>query len=132
MGPDSDSVAEADRPEIRLQWDTRIPMRDGIELSATLYVPCQHVEPSPVIFTLTPYIAQSLHDTAVYFARHGYPFLTVDVRGRGNSGGVFKANGNEAQDGYDIVEWVARQPYCNGKVAMCGGSYGGYVQWAAA
>jgi putative CocE/NonD family hydrolase len=38
----------------------------------------------------------------------------------------------EARDGYDIVEWVAAQPFCNGKVAMFSGSYEGYVQWATA
>jgi len=118
--------------EIAMQWDVRIPLRDGLSLSSTLYLPRQQTKAAPVIFTLTPYVAQSLHETAVHFARHGYPFLTVDVRGRGNSDGVFKANGNEARDGYDIIEWLALQPYCNGKVAMCGGSYGGYVQWSAA
>ena len=38
----------------------------------------------------------------------------------------------EAHDGYDVVEWMAKQPYCNGKVSMWGGSYAGYDQWAAA
>jgi putative CocE/NonD family hydrolase len=68
----------------------------------------------------------------MYFAAHGYPFLTVDVRGRGNSEGVFHPLIQEAQDGYDVVEWLATQPYCNGKVTMWGGSYAGYDQWATA
>ena len=52
------------------------------------------------------------------------------MRGRGNSGGRFDPFVNEGQDGYDAVEWLARQPWSNGKVAMWGGSYAGYDQWA--
>jgi len=107
-------------------------MRDGVTLSATLYLPGALQCPAPTVFLLTPYVAQISHDSGVYFASRGLPFLTVDVRGRGNSEGTFTANGNEARDGYDIVEWLAQQPYCNGKVAMSGGSYSGYVQWSAA
>lgn len=118
--------------EVKLQWGVRIPLRDGVWLSATLYLPVDQVAPSPVVFTLTPYVGQTYHERGVYFASHGLPFLTVDVRGRGNSDGVFKANGNEGPDGHDVVEWLAQQPWCNGKVAMWGGSYGGYVQWAVA
>jgi hypothetical protein len=68
----------------------------------------------------------------MYFAAHGYPFLIVDVRGRGNSEGVFKPNINEARDGHDVVEWLAQQPYCNTQVAMWGGSYAGINQWSTA
>ena len=68
----------------------------------------------------------------MYFASHGYPFLTIDVRGRGNSGGTFRPLIQEAADGFDVVEWLARQPYCNGNIAMWGGSYAGYAQWATA
>ena len=101
-------------------------------LNATVYTPRDQKAPAPCIFTLTPYIAQSYHDRGVYFAAHGLPFLTVDVRGRGNSEGEFHPFIQEAQDGYDIVEWLAQQPYCNGKVTMWGGSYAGYDQWATA
>lgn len=115
-----------------LRWGLRIPMRDGAHLSGTLYLPQGHAHPTPVIVTLTPYIGQSFHDRGLYFASHGIPFLTVDVRGRGNSEGEFRPLMQEARDGFDVVEWLAHQPYCNGKVAMWGGSYGGYVQWATA
>jgi uncharacterized protein len=117
---------------VNFQWDVKIPLRDGVKLSATVYTPSQQKAPAPCIFTLTPYIAQSYHDRGMYFAAHGYPFLTVDVRGRGNSEGVFHPLIQEAQDGYDVVEWLAKQPYCNGKVTMWGGSYAGYDQWATA
>jgi uncharacterized protein len=125
------SYARSPHPDVELQWGLRIPLHDGLHLSATLYSPAQQTEPRPVIFILTPYIAQTYHEYALYFATHGYPFLAIDVRGRGNSEGVFHP-ANDARDGYDVVEWIGKQPYCNGKVAMWGGSYSGYLQWAVA
>jgi hypothetical protein len=132
MAPPGLGVAEDVVGEVNLRWGIRIPLRDGIHLNATLYLPPQQSAPAPTIFTLTPYVGQTYHDRGVYFAQHGFPFLTVDVRGRGNSAGTFEPFVNEGRDGYDIVEWLAQQPYCNGKVAMWGGSYGAYVQWATA
>ena len=87
---------------------------------------------TPVIFTLTPYISDSYHARAAYFASHGYAFALVDVRGRGNSSGEFEPFANEPRDGHDVVEWLAQQPFCDGKVAMWGGSYAGFDQWATA
>src|SRR5690349_16223480 len=112
-----------------MHWGIRIPMRDGVRLQGTLYLPADPSVPGPAIFTLTPYVGQTYHDMGVYFSEHGYPFLTIDVRGRGNSEGTFRPFIQEAQDGYDIVEWLAAQPYCNGRVAMWGGSYAGLDQW---
>jgi hypothetical protein len=129
--PDARAIDTA-LARVQLRWGVRIPLRDGVHLSATLYLPHAHAAPTPVIFTLTPYIGQTYHDQAMYFAAHGYPFLTVDVRGRGNSEGTFRPLFNEARDGCDVVEWLAQQPYCNGQVAMWGGSYAGYDQWATA
>lgn len=120
----------ADKVEMR--WGEQIPLRDGVKLSATVYLPKAQKAPAPCIFTLTPYIAQSYHDRGMYFAANGLPFLTVDVRGRGNSEGEFRPLIQEAKDGHDVVEWLAKQPYCNGKVSMWGGSYAGYNQWATA
>jgi putative CocE/NonD family hydrolase len=122
----------AEAAKVEWQWGVKIPLRDAVKLNATLYRPAGLTEPRPCLFTLTPYIGQSYHDRGMYFAAHGYPFLTVDVRGRGNSEGSFRPLIQEAKDGYDIVEWLAKQPYCNGKISMWGGSYAGYDQWATA
>ena len=131
----SPAAAQAPGPApvagVELRWNVRIPLRDGVELAATAYLP-KGAGPQPCIFTLTPYVGVTYHDRGMWFAAHGLPFLTVDVRGRGNSGGVFTPNLQEADDGYDVVEWLAKQPWCNGKVSMWGGSYAGYDQWAAA
>ena len=125
-----DPVAQAAKVDFR--WGVKIPLRDGVRLNATVYTPRDQQAPAPCLFTLTPYISASYHDRGVYFAAHGYPFLTVDVRGRGNSEGEFRPLIQEAEDGHDVVEWLATQPYCNGKVSMWGGSYAGYNQWATA
>jgi len=113
---------------VDFRWGVRIPMRDGVELNATLYRP-RGEEATPAIFTLTPYIADSYHERAFHFAQHGYAFLLVDCRGRGNSGGQFEPFVNERRDGYDVVEWLAAQNWCNGTVTMWGGSYAGFDQW---
>ena len=113
-----------------LLWGFKIPMRDGVSLNGTVFKPAGLKESLPVIFTLTPYIADGYEDQASYFSQHGYVFVAVDARGRGNSEGVFEPFAQEPRDGYDIVEFLARQAWCNGKVAMWGGSYAGFDQWA--
>ncbi|OGO61422.1 MAG: hypothetical protein A2029_00840 [Chloroflexi bacterium RBG_19FT_COMBO_47_9] len=115
---------------IHFTWGVKIPMRDRVCLNATIYQPGDG-KYVPVIFTLTPYVADAAHLRGIYFAQHGYVFAAVDSRGRGNSEGIFEPFANEANDGYDIVEWLSGQSWCDGQVAMWGGSYGGYVQWMA-
>jgi hypothetical protein len=124
------AAADANEPVIDFTWGVKIPMRDGVTLNATIYKPHDTPAPQPVILSMTPYIADGLHDRGVYFAKHGYVFAAVDVRGRGNSGGELEPLVHDPQDGHDAVEWLATQPWCNGKVAMWGGSYGGFNQWA--
>ena len=113
---------------INFLWSQKIPLRDGFSLNATIYKPKQE-KPVPAIFTLTPYIADSYHSNAVYFAQNGYAFAAIDCRGRGNSEGTFEPNADEGKEGYDIVEWLTEQSWCDGSVAMWGGSYSGFNQW---
>lgn len=117
----------------RMLFDQRATMRDGIELSAEVYLP---KEPGqyPALLIRTPYLnnGESSLEFGRYFARAGYAVVIQDVRGRGESDGEFDVFFQEDEDGYDTVEWVAQQPWCNGKVGLMGGSYLGYVQWAAA
>ncbi|MFC0534256.1 CocE/NonD family hydrolase [Phytohabitans kaempferiae] len=118
--------------EVDIQWDVKVPMRDGTQLSGLLYLPDPLETPRPAIHQLTPYVAQTYHEVGVYFASNGYPYLVVDIRGRGNSPGEFYPNETEAEDGFDIIEWLARQSFCNGQVTATGGSYSGMTQWLAA
>lgn len=122
----------AQKQEITILPTTKIRLRDGIYLNATVYKPNSEQVRFPVILSLTPHLTDYIHERGTYFARHDYVCVIVDVRGRGSSDGVFHPFMNESKDGSDVVEWLAKQPFCNGQVAMLGGSYGGYDQWATA
>jgi putative CocE/NonD family hydrolase len=124
-----DETAKEPPRAVDFTWGVKIPMRDGVKLNATVYRPKDQKGPLPVIFELTPYISDSYHGRAYYFAQHGYVFALVDVRGRGNSEGHFDPFLQEPQDGHDLVEWLAQQSWSNGKITMWGGSYAGYDQW---
>lgn len=119
--------------EVRVDFDVRIPLRDEVTLSADVHRP-RVDEQLPAIVVRTPYGKQSksLIETARYFAERGFAVVTVDVRGRGDSEGMFTAYFGEGADGYDVVEWVARQPWCTGKVGTMGGSYLARIQWLTA
>jgi hypothetical protein len=116
-------------PAVDLIWGVKIPMRDGIHLGATVYRPHDQKEPLPVVFKLTPYVSAPSDEVPFYCARHGYVYVLVESRGRGNSEGEFNPWFQEPHDGYDTVEWLAKQPWSNGKIAMWGGSYTGFDQW---
>ena len=115
--------------DIDLLLHQKIPTRDGIHLSANIFKPAQMNVPLPAIMVLTPYVSDHNTKRGIYFARHGYVFVSVDTRGRGNSEGVFTPFESEGKDGYDVLEWIASQPWCNGKIGLMGGSYKGMVQW---
>jgi putative CocE/NonD family hydrolase len=108
-------------------------MRDGLELSTDVYLPAEG-GPFPVLLNRNPYnnnLDRYVID-AVYFAQRGYAAVTQDVRGRWDSPGEWYPFVHEMQDGYDTLEWVARQPWSNGKVGLWGASYHGLAQWLAA
>lgn len=109
-------------------------MRDGIELAASVYLPKSigEGESWPSIVEITPYDKTGTGSEAKLYQRHGYAFVAVDCRGRGKSEGEWRAFINDPKDGHDIIEWVAEQPWCNGKVGTTGLSYMGWTQWAAA
>jgi putative CocE/NonD family hydrolase len=119
--------------EIRVQRYVAATMRDGVKLYGDLYRPAREGK-FPVLIVRTPYGVQreGMHPPLIKFAQHGYAVLIQDVRGRYESDGKWEPFRNEGQDGHDTIEWAAKQPWSNGKVAMQGGSYLGHVQWAAA
>jgi putative CocE/NonD family hydrolase len=117
---------------IDLRFGQKIPIRDGVKLNATLYLPRGGDAPRPTILAMTPYIADRYHPYVLPAVRRGYVVAVVDVRGRGSSDGEFDPFAQEAKDGYDTIEWLARQPWSNGKIGMMGGSYGGFNQWTIA
>jgi uncharacterized protein len=107
-------------------------MRDGVRLSANVFLPSGHA-PLPAILVRTPYgKGSSVLPGYQTFVDHGYAVIVEDVRGRYESQGDFEPLTQEPQDGDDTINWIARQPWSNGKVGMIGGSYLGIAQWKAA
>jgi putative CocE/NonD family hydrolase len=114
----------------------RLPLRDGVCLATDLYFPATGCDRSPGTFPCilirTPYDRTASRGTGEYYARRGYVFASQDVRGRFASEGDFYGFKNEGPDGYDTVEWLAAQPWSNGKIGTMGSSYCGAVQSALA
>jgi putative CocE/NonD family hydrolase len=136
--PAIDRPASEPRYEVETRWDARIPGRDGIELSANLWLPVPSPtsagERFPAILEMIPYGKDNWRRNAdiargTYLARRGYALCRVDVRGTGSSEGVAFDEYTEAEtlDGYDAVEWLAAQPWCDGAVGMWGISYGAFT-----
>jgi len=67
----NEAASVPDAANVDFRWDQKIPLRDGVRLSATVYTPRNQKAPAPCLFTLTPYIGQSYHDRGIYFAAHG-------------------------------------------------------------
>ena len=112
-----------------------VPARDGVELAFDAWLP-EGEGPFPAVVTRTPYNRWRYHeDEASPWTRiveAGYAHVAVDVRGRGDSPGEFVPFVHDGYDGYDVVEWVAAQDWCTGKVGGIGGSYDAVTQWWAA
>ena len=114
------------------RFNVRIPLPDGITLSADLALP--ESLPAPAVVLRTPYgkTGERQSKLASVFARGGYAAVMADVRGRGDSGGVFEPYRNDGPDGAEVIAWAAAQDWCTGDVATYGASYSGRVQWLTA
>jgi putative CocE/NonD family hydrolase len=118
---------------VRIDTAVAIPMRDGVILRADVYRPAGETK-VPVLVYRTPYSrTEAPPDPLIPVAvRRGYAVVRQDVRGRYGSGGTFEPYQQEGKDGYDTIEWAARQPWSSGAVGTFGLSYPGAVQWLAA
>ena len=124
----------AARNDILVDNHVPVRMRDGVTLYADIYRPTGSGR-HPVLLSVTPYSTErfpTAYDAAVYFAQRGYVYIFQDVRGRHESEGVWVPFVNDEKDASDTIEWAAKQPWSDGKVAMQGGSYLGQNQWRAA
>ncbi|MGD1839971.1 MAG: CocE/NonD family hydrolase [Thermonemataceae bacterium] len=115
--------------DIDIKLYQEVPMRDGIKLSANIYFPDSDEASYPVILIYTPYVNDEAVERGMYFAKEGYVFMTLDLRGRGNSEGEYRPFEKDGIDGYDAIQWISQQDWCNGNIGMMGGSYRGMVQW---
>ncbi|MSR02717.1 MAG: CocE/NonD family hydrolase [Gemmatimonadetes bacterium] len=106
-----------------------VTMRDGVRVSVDLYRPAAP-GPQAGILYITPYDNAGIRARARWFAERGFAVIAVDSRGRFDSEGDWDPfTPNHKTDGYDLVEWIAKQPWSNGRVGMIGGSYSGWTQW---
>src|ERR1700744_6209807 len=130
------------RYRTRRHLNVKIPMRDGIELVADIFRP--DAEGSfPALVAASPY-ARQLQDAGIpagfieagatdFWVPRGYVHIIVNLRGTGGSGGTFTFfDSQERRDVYDVIEWVAVQPWCDGNVGMLGISYFAMTQLEAA
>ncbi len=114
----------------------RVPLRDNIRLDTNVFHPVSGTGVAgrfPTVLIRTPYgKGADLPTGYLSFINHGYAVVMQDVRGRYASGGVFDVLHQEGPDGYDTLNWIAAQPWSDGKVGMIGGSYVGIAQWRVA
>ena len=113
---------------------TMVPMRDGVRLATDVYLPDGHGR-VPAVLVRLPYDKCGRYtfmpQCAPFFTERGYAFVVQDVRGKYRSEGETMPFTHEVEDGYDTLEWIVTQPWCDGLVGMFGDSYYGYTQWAA-
>ena len=139
--------------EMRVTKRLRVPMRDGVHLSVDVFAP-DNDGAYPALVAYAPYWNEGQylpvptsnpHPTAAmgnyaieagdsaYLAARGYAHVVANVRGTGESEGEYQLMGPlEAQDGYDLIEWLAEQPWCDGNVGMVGVSYFSWIQYLVA
>ena len=135
--------------KIKKDLNAHVAMRDGVRIACDIYRPDAGGK-FPALLAMSPYgkAGQQLPippapfggeyahieigDTDFLVSR-GYAHVVVDVRGSGHSEGEFDVfSPKQAQDGYDLVEWIARQPWCDGNVGMIGISYYAIIQYLVA
>ncbi|MGH9748978.1 MAG: CocE/NonD family hydrolase, partial [Candidatus Polarisedimenticolia bacterium] len=123
-------------PNLLVEKNLAVPMRDGVVLRADVYRPDAPGR-FPVLVMRTPYgkdgeLESGSERTLSRAPRAGYAVVVQDVRGRFNSQGEFRPYQQEGRDGHDTIEWAAVQPWSNGRVGTFGLSYPGAVQWLLA
>lgn len=117
--------------EIRHGW---LPLPDGTRLAFRAWMPCDALaNPVPAILEYLPYRKSDgtiVRDeiTMAETAAHGYACIRVDIRGCGESEGLFddEYSQQEHQDGVDVIDWISKQAWCDGNVGMVGISWGGF------
>lgn len=118
---------------VHSEFDVDVPMRDGVILRSNIFRPETQAQ-FPGILLRTPYGKPA--SGYERYVRAGYAVVTQDSRGRNASDGEWvpftEADTGDAEDGYDAVEWLAAQPWCDGRVGTLGASYNAWMQWQLA
>jgi len=119
---------------VRFLGTHMVDMRDKVQLATDVWIPDCTLEEArfPIILVRTPYGKDRTFEAYLKFVQRGYGLIVQDTRGREASQGEFRSQGCESADGDDTLNWIHEQAWCDGNIGMIGGSYLGYVQWAAA
>lgn len=116
--------------------NVKITMRDGVALGGDIYFPARQgvLAPGrhPVILERTPYGTGRVAQWAGEYVKHGYVVVVQNVRGRYSSGGTWRGNVDDPNDGFDTAAWIAAQPWSNGLIGTVGFSYSAATQHAMA
>ena len=112
---------------ITLDKNVQVTMRDGIGIAVDVYKPADMQEPLPAILAYSPFQKERSFESAkpVFYCPNGYVCIQAAERGSGFNEGKFSLHGRQAaQDGFDIIEWIAEQPWCNhdGRRSRCANS----------
>jgi len=129
QAPDAGNYSSA-QFEVKATRGHKAKMRDGVRLSVDVFQPKTDGR-FPAILIITPYSNNpGYQGRGSWFAQRGYVVAVADSRGRNDSEGTWDPfTPKHKTDGYDLVEWLAAQPWCDGRVGMMGLSYMGWVQW---
>jgi uncharacterized protein len=120
---------------VTLEKNAKASMRDGVKLAVDVYRPDHGEGPWPAILAYSPFQKERSFESPKpgFYCLHGYVLVQAAERGSGFNEGKFEFHGAKAaEDGYDLIEWIAAQPWCTGKVAMMGASGYGVMQWLTA
>ena len=126
-------LPSAETHDMVIKRDIEVPMPDGVVLFADHYAPRSGPK-RPTILVRTPYGRKGFFSFvfAHPYVTHGYQVFVQSCRGTAGSGGEFRYARNERADGLATIEWIKQQDWFSGDLAMAGGSYLGFVQWAVA
>jgi putative CocE/NonD family hydrolase len=136
--PQDSAMSQRLAADVTVREKVMVPMRDGIRIAVDIYTPAtaHPGERFPVILQRWSYgrKANNTAATGEWFARHGYVFVSSDMRGNNDAEGVYYMHDpvQDPRDGHDMVEWLAAQPWSTGAIGTYGISYGGHTQYNTA
>jgi uncharacterized protein len=129
--PAANFMAAEEKKEYIIYDSVLIPTRSGAKLNAVVVQKKSNAQPSPVVLLYNIYASRGDKSGAKDIAQNGYVGIVVNTRGKALSPDAIEPFEHDAVDAYDVLDWISKQPWCNGKVGMFGGSYLGFSQWSA-
>lgn len=132
LPPGKPIIDEIEWNDYLVEDNLKIPMRDGAVISATIVRKKSITAPQPAVLMFNIYASSYDKYDSKKSAANGFVGIVANTRGKALSPQEIEPFEHDARDAYDIIDWISKQPWCNGKVGMYGGSYLGFSQWAAA